>query len=216
MGRDGATHPVVLWGNGTGASPSSYSGLLQHFATHGFIVAAANTPNARTGQEMLAGLDYLTRANTTAGSVFEGKVDTSKVGSSGHSQGGAGAAETGADPRVDTVIVFQGSFAVKGSATTTALVLAGSQDAPERRYGAYTSTRIPAAFAELRGADHFVPVGNGGAFRGIATSWLYWQLRGDTAQSKLFVGPTCGLCNNPQWSRYERNAAFQALTSPVS
>src|SRR3954468_3041397 len=64
------THPVVLWGNGTGASPSNYDALLRHWASHGFIVAAANTTQAYSGKEMVAGLDYLAAQNQTTGSVF--------------------------------------------------------------------------------------------------------------------------------------------------
>src|SRR5688500_20303758 len=41
LGQNGVTHPVILWGNGTGATPSTYSALLSHWASHGFIVAAA-------------------------------------------------------------------------------------------------------------------------------------------------------------------------------
>jgi len=73
------THPVLLWGNGTGATPAVYDTLLRHFASHGFIVAAANTTWAGSGTAMLGGLDYLTRQNSTAGSVFNGKVDLSRA-----------------------------------------------------------------------------------------------------------------------------------------
>ena len=54
---DGVEHPVILWGNGTGASPSSYSGLLSHLASHGFIVAAANTSNAGVVEAVVGGTD---------------------------------------------------------------------------------------------------------------------------------------------------------------
>src|SRR4051812_19225649 len=69
------THPVVLWGNGTGASPSNYDALLRHWASHGFIVAAADTRNAYSGQEMVAGLDWLVAQNGTAGSGLPRKGD---------------------------------------------------------------------------------------------------------------------------------------------
>src|SRR3954468_8357049 len=62
------THPVVLWGNGTGASPANYDGLLRHWASEGFIVAAADTRNAYSGQEMIGGLDWLVAQNASAGS----------------------------------------------------------------------------------------------------------------------------------------------------
>ena len=57
LGQGGIDHPIVLWGNGTGTSPSVYDGFLRHLASHGFVVAAANTSNAGSGNEMLAGLE---------------------------------------------------------------------------------------------------------------------------------------------------------------
>ena len=35
-----AKHPVILWSNGAAATVSTYQPLLEHFASHGFIVAA--------------------------------------------------------------------------------------------------------------------------------------------------------------------------------
>ena len=63
LGQNGVKHPIILWGNGTGTTPPIYDGLLRHFASHGFVVAAANTSNAGSGNEMLAGLDNLTTFN---------------------------------------------------------------------------------------------------------------------------------------------------------
>lgn len=100
-------HPVVLWGNGTGSTPSTYAGLLRHLASHGFIVAAAGTGSAGSGREMLAGLDHLAAEHRRPGSPFHGRVDLDRVGATGHSQGGAGAIGSGADPGVDTVVPIQ-------------------------------------------------------------------------------------------------------------
>ena len=43
LGANGVDHPIILWGNGTGTTPPTYDGLLRHLASHGFVVAAANT-----------------------------------------------------------------------------------------------------------------------------------------------------------------------------
>ncbi len=45
LGLGGVHHPIILWGNGTTASPPIYAGVLNHWASHGFVVAAANTSN---------------------------------------------------------------------------------------------------------------------------------------------------------------------------
>src|SRR5690606_7050327 len=59
LGENGLKHPIILWGNGTGGSPSTYGRLLEHWASHGFVVAAARTSNAGTGEEMISCLNYL-------------------------------------------------------------------------------------------------------------------------------------------------------------
>jgi hypothetical protein len=214
MGQGGEKHPVILWGNGTSVTPDCYTVLLHHWASYGFIAAAANTTNAGSGREMLAGLDYLTRANGEQGNKFFGVVDTANVGTSGHSQGGAGSIASGRDPRVKTIMPVEGagggsSFRTSG---VTALVLAGDADTLVGTSGPtsfYNALRIPAALAIARGVSHFGV--NNTVFRPATTAWALWQLKGDQTAKAQFVGPNCGLCNNPDWSTYRANAQLQAL-----
>ncbi|MFH8343754.1 acetylxylan esterase [Streptomyces sp. NPDC018045] len=211
-------HPVILWGNGTGAPVAVYGPLLRHLASHGFIVAAARTTWSGSGREMLAGIDHLARENGTPGSVYEGKVDLSEVGATGHSQGGGGALAAGANPRVDTTVAIepgpQGSVrALRGPA----LFLAGQYDAvvapwllvhPRFRQ----TTHVPAVYGELAGATHLTPVSDGGGFRGPVTAWFRAQLLGDRQARAEFFGAHCGYCDGTAdgsggpWSAFERNA----------
>jgi pimeloyl-ACP methyl ester carboxylesterase len=205
-----ARHPIIIWGNGTFTQPSWYDGLLRHLASHGFIVAAANTSNAGTGQEMLQGIDKLRGFNGQSGNRFYQKVDVDRVGSTGHSQGGSGAVRAAADSRVDTTFPIEGGF-FAGSAFTyrvPTLFLAGENDTLKTGIRAqYDATRnVPAAYAELAGASHLVPLGNGGGFRAAATAWARWQLMGDTAARNQFVGANCGLCSSNEWAVYEANS----------
>jgi hypothetical protein len=211
LGSLGCTkHPIILWGNGTFTQPSWYDGLLRHLASHGFIVAAANTSNAGTGQEMLQGIDKLRGFNEQGGNRFNQKVDLDRVGSTGHSQGGSGAVRAAADQRVDTTFPIEGGF-FAGSAFTyrvPTLFMAGENDTLKAGIRAqYDATRsVPAAYAELAGASHLVPLGNGGGFRAAATAWARWQLMGDTGARNQFVGANCGLCSSSAWSVYEANS----------
>jgi hypothetical protein len=106
LGAAGVRHPVIPWGNGTNTSPAIYDALLRHLASHGFIVAAANMAGA-SGEAILAGLDNLSRYNNQAGHRFYGVVDTSWVGTTGHSMGGGGAITAGNDARVNTVFPIE-------------------------------------------------------------------------------------------------------------
>jgi hypothetical protein len=71
----GLPHPILLWGNGLAAPVALYTSLLEHWASHGFVVGAANTTNAGNGQEMLACLDWLASEQDRVGGPYEGHLD---------------------------------------------------------------------------------------------------------------------------------------------
>ncbi|MGH3734234.1 MAG: hypothetical protein ACRDT6_01190 [Micromonosporaceae bacterium] len=219
LGAGGAQHPVLIWGNGTGASVANYDFALRHFASWGFVVAAANTGQSGSGQEMLAGARFLVSEDQRAGSVFYGRIDETKIGAAGHSQGGGGAIAAGADPGVDTTIPIQpGPQGTVSNLRGPSLFVAGQFDyiVPSfyvrSRYS--QATHVPAVFGELRGADHFFPGQTRYRLLGVATAWLRFWLSGDEQARGIFFGPTstCGLCNDTaNWSAVARNARAQAI-----
>jgi len=48
---------------------------------------------------------------------------------------------------------------------------------------------------------------NGGAFAVAVNAWLDWHLKGDQSASRMFVGSTCGLCQDSKWTVQLKNAA---------
>jgi hypothetical protein len=214
LGQGGVTHPVILWGNGTFSSPSNYAAFLTHLASHGFIVAAANTSNAGNGSQMLNCLAFLTTQNSTSGSVFLGRVDLARVGASGHSQGGAGAIMAGRDARVDTTAPLQPyiGFIPGGGTFSTASIgqqrgpmflLSGANDTvatPSRhQQPVFNGTNVSVVWGTLAGASHSVPSGNAGGFRGPVTAWFRARLMDDTSAAALFP-PGCTLCSTQGWT----------------
>jgi hypothetical protein len=217
LGSQGCTvHPVILWGNGTWTTPEVYAPLLRHLASHGFIVVAANTSNAGSGVEIKAGLDNLTAFNGQQGHRFFQKVDLTKVGVTGHSQGGGGAIEAAKDPRIKVLAPLA---AFLGNQTglqsdDIAIFFAGTLDTwipPAGVKARFSGVTIPAAYAEAAEANHFHPAGDGNMFKAPLTAWFRWHLLGDTTARGMFVGESCGLCNDPVWADYEANAALQTL-----
>ncbi|MEL5953225.1 acetylxylan esterase [Streptomyces sp. CLV115] len=213
--RDIATsdrrHPVIVWGNGTFAFPVVYRELLLHWASQGFIVAAANTPQSNLGISMRAGIDLLTRRNADPASPFHDRVDLEHIGASGHSQGGAAAIVVGADPRIDTILPIQpGPLANIDNVHVPALLLAGQKDSivfPFLVKAFYNDAdHIPAIYGELRGADHFTVVGDPGPFAAPTTAWFKAQLMGDQTARAQFFGADCGICTDSgTWSDVRRN-----------
>ncbi|GAA4234168.1 pimeloyl-ACP methyl ester carboxylesterase [Streptosporangium album] len=204
-------HPVIIWGNGTFAFPVVYRDLLLHWASHGFIVAAANTPQSNLGISMLAGIDLLASRNANPGSVFHDRVDLSRIGASGHSQGGAAAIVVGADPRVDTILPIQpGPLANVNAVGGPMFALAGQYDSivwPTLVKALYDDAdHIPAIYGEVRGADHFTVVGDPGPFAAPTTAWFRFQLMGDEEARGEFFGSGCRICSDTRtWSDVRRN-----------
>lgn len=197
-------HAVILWGNGTGSSPTSYSGLLSHWASWGFVVVAANTPNAGTGRDMLRCLDWLERSSLAS------SVDLNKVGTSGHSQGGGGAIMAGVDPRIAASAPIEGYTLGLGHNRTShdeqsgpMLILSGSADtlvSPTLNHSSlFQNLNVPGFWAILRGASHFEPVGDGGGFRGITTAWFLYQLNMSPDAAAFFEGSDCIYCTDASW-----------------
>jgi hypothetical protein len=59
---------------------------------------------------------------------------------------------------------------------------------------------VPIAVANIdkgHGGTYWEP--NGGVAAEVVIDWLDWQLRGSVEASRAFVGPTCGLCRDPEW-----------------
>ncbi|WP_206050829.1 hypothetical protein [Nocardioides speluncae] len=213
----GSQHPILIWGNGTGADVSQYEFALKHLASWGFVVAAANTGQSGSGAEMLDGAQFLIAEDKRVGSPFYGKIDETKVGASGHSQGGGGAIVTGADPLVDTTIPIQPG--PQGNTTQLrgpAFFVAGQLDyiVPSfyvrSRYS--WSSQVPAVFGELKGADHFFPGETRTRVLGPVTAWFRFWLMGDEAARGVFFGTSCGLCaDTAAWSSTARNQRALAI-----
>ncbi|MFJ5782010.1 poly(ethylene terephthalate) hydrolase family protein [Streptomyces hydrogenans] len=220
MGASGERHPVVIWGNGTGAVPGIYSSLLRHWASHGIIVAAANTPTSNFAISMRAGIDVLERRNADPGSEYFGRVDLEHIGSAGHSQGGAAAVNAAIDARVDTAVPIQpGPLTDPDLTDVPMFYLAGQRDLtvwPALVKALYRdSSHLPAVYGEVRGAGHLSSIGDGGDFRAPTTAWLRFWLMGDENARGFFFGPDCVYCGDDDlWSGWERNARALAIPGP--
>ncbi len=90
IGHDGVAYPLLIWGNGTGATVDQYTGVLTHMASWGFVVIASTSSNTGSGRDMLASLDWLVAANDDPSSTFHGALDITRIGAFGHSQGAGG------------------------------------------------------------------------------------------------------------------------------
>lgn len=74
--------PAVVMANGTNTPLSSYLPVAEHLASWGFVVVGDETPHTGTGENVVDLIERLPE--------LDSRVDRSRVGIFGHSQGGAG------------------------------------------------------------------------------------------------------------------------------
>jgi dienelactone hydrolase len=211
--------------SGPGAAPAEPRAAAQ----------PGQSPPPRTlASDLTAAIDWALAENARTGSPYFRRIDSTQVAVSGWSCGGLQALRVANDPRVKAVVMHNTGVLNEGPSaaipgmdltkdalsnlhTPVIYILGGPPDI------AYANgmddferiAHVPAVVANL-------PVGHGGTFQephggaaaSVAVSWLNWQLRGDAAAARRFVGDNCGLCRDPSWTLQRKN--FTALPAPAS
>jgi hypothetical protein len=210
LGENGVKHPVIAWGNGTGGPVAVYTWILSHWATHGFIVAAANTGSAGTGNEMLGCLDWVEQQNGVAGSIYQGKVAMSRAGASGHSQGGGGTLMVGRDARIlataPVMPYTQQGFGGFDQASITQqkgimLLLSALGDTiaspAQNQAPVFMTTNVPVFWGTLASGNHVTfSLGGNPGYLAPTTAWFRLHLMCDDTARPLFYGTSCTLCTD--------------------
>jgi hypothetical protein len=208
--QSGLCHPVITWGNGTGSTPNTYRALLNHFASHGFVVIASNSPQVAQGSPppMLAGVTWVLEQNADPSSVMYQRIDTTHIGATGHSQGGFATTTAGGDARITTIAPLCGA-STQRNLRGPALLFCGGMDTTvmcSSIMNAYNGiTNQPVMLANNLAADHanfFTFGGSGNTVKpveAVVTAWMRVHLMGDTALRGRFYGPSCTLCQDTAW-----------------
>jgi hypothetical protein len=219
------TLPVLVWGNGGCAIDSArYGGFLSTIASHGFLVLGTapveGAPRRQaTADDLRAGIDWAEAENARAGSPLNGKIATQQVAVMGQSCGGFLSVSLGADPRVDTIGVFNsgvqpanpgapaGRFptmdALKDLHGPVLLVNGAERDFMTAASAATFDAinHVPAFYGARHGAGHTATVFHpgGGEYANVAANWLRYTFKNDRTAGAMFVGNDCSLCTNPNW-----------------
>ncbi len=219
------TLPVLVWGNGgCEIDTARYSAFLSTIVSHGFLVlgTAAQEGEARrqaTADDLRAAVDWASAENARAGSPLRGKIDTNQVAVMGQSCGGFLSLSLGADPRVDTIGMFNsgvqppapnapaGRFpttdAIKDLHGPVLLINGAERDflTPASHATYEAITHVPAFYGARAGAGHTATVFHpgGGEYANVASNWLRWQFKKDAEAAKMFLGDDCSLCTLPTW-----------------
>jgi hypothetical protein len=201
-------HPIVVWGNGTTVMGSgTYAFFNINAASWGMVVAASHEDNTGSGNHHKAGIDYLLAQNEDASSMFYHKLST-RVGVSGHSQGGFGASKAFSHPNVETAVIVGAT--ARASDKVSVIILTGTEDIAA---GATTAGAAgPMFVASWEGGDHVGTETIAGyigrdpgtlQMQRFYAAWFRCFLADDATACDMFFGgaPTgCGVCSDTGWA----------------
>jgi hypothetical protein len=210
-GQGGVRHPLIVWGNGHTNTVDIWAGFLGRVATYGFVVVAPEQTEV-TADQMNQALDYVLRLANDPTSGDCGKIDATKIGSTGYSLGGMGAITVGSNARITSTFLFASNGNVKnlkapwgvigGDADTTFSFSAIST--------AVTGSTQPAFGAALAGIDHNRVAGQAKAQEAYI-GWMRWRFMGDQAGHDMFVGSNCQICTDSAFSGVVKTSTFDSL-----
>jgi Chlorophyllase enzyme len=219
--------PVITWGNGTCAQPEGYGALLRFVASYGYFVVAANerqvgtanTTGTGSAQPMLRALDYAAAANMDSTSPYYQKLDMTKVGAMGHSQGGSATVTAASDSRIKDIIIFNAAdsaskpfLAISGDMDITGFSAAGMAMAANSATvpGAYLFYHNPTGASADALKGHLVLMLAPERVTGATTAWWEMMFRSDAASKAQFLpASTCGLCTDTTDYAYGANSMLK-------
>lgn len=181
---------VLVWGNGTGGTSSTYRTLLTSIASQCIAVAAANTSNAGSGREMQTALNSM---RAEYGNILN---SNHKVCTAGHSQGGGGSFNAANRVDADCVIPVQPDTRFTTTiydelASDVEVITLWSEDdtlapASGNRYNVQGNSSILTQ-VETAGEGHFAPTsGRGGVIGDMFRMANIAQLSNDPALAQEF------------------------------
>ncbi len=203
------TYPVLSWANGTMCPPDMYADLLSELAKGGYIVIASSETMSADGSAQIAALDFVISLNTNSSSLAYKKVNTSKLGAIGHSQGGRSSVNAAVkDSRIKCVVSVAGSNFLEEaeSNSTPTLFIAGEKDmivSPSKWIQpAYDVAKGPAVYASLNGAIHTTCCTDPGKYSSYILNWCDAWLKGDA--KVLYTFSSNGtLASDGNWSNFQ-------------
>jgi hypothetical protein len=213
LGANGFLHPVITWGNGSLTPTTTYSRILQHLASWGFVVVATQSTWTGNGNDILAAARLLVEQNEDPSSPFYHRLDPTKVGASGHSQGAYGAlnAALKSGGLIKTVIPIELpdpfwlnpiQAADLSGLDQAVFFVSGGKDWLSTPVGVLQYVQqIPGAtaFALLSEASHDGIFNDADAYLGYVTAWMMFRLLDDAAAGAAFVGEPAEIAVNAEW-----------------
>lgn len=220
--------PLLIWANGAcGDDNSGYQNMLNHLASHGYVVIAlglqrANdndpTGGATSEKQMIEALNWMVKQVSSKTSDYYRAVDCNNVALSGHSCGGAEAIANCGNSRVKTLLIMNagmGGMSMGGASPASLnslhcpiIYLTGGPDdvAYSNAQTDFNSIKkVGVVWADLSNAGHGGTYWHqhGGDFARIALKWMDWHLKGKEQNAPTFLTPDSK--EFPSWNIQNHN-----------
>ncbi len=223
----GYLHPILIWANGYKDNPEpnppkcvidrvnqwcgQYLPILQHLASHGFVVVASLSTATGSGNPLptIVGMDWIIKQNEDPSSPYYHCLDTSRIGQLGHSMGGMSTCKSASDPRYKALMTICGTSTLSGLHTPILFYCGGKDNTVSCESVRNTFLTVkdqPAFFMNELNSDHgwWVYQGPSGVSLSAAAAWFRVHLMNDSANRKYFYGSNCTFCNDSR-VRVEQN-----------
>jgi hypothetical protein len=220
LATSGYCHPILIWANGHTDNPEQnpplcvtdsaankwcgqYLPLMQHLASHGFLVVASLSTTTSKGDPLptIAGLNWILQQAEDPTSPYYHHLDTTNIGQLGHSEGAMSTCMSASEPRYKALASICGTTTLKGVHTPFLFFCGGKDtvvgcDGPRNTF--LTVTDQPAILIDELSSDHgsWVYQGAKGVSLSMAAAWFRVHLMNDTANRKYFYGANCTFCTD--------------------
>lgn len=181
IGKDGVKHPLFVFAVSGGTTPDAYDSMAMHwdrYASYGFVVYALGRSTGN-GAEVKAALDWLIAQNDASSSPLYQKLDTSKVGVAGHSQGSISVFNFMPDDRVTTTIhIAGGSLDGTGAShlrKDTLFICAPNDISTPQCETDFMNSKVPTFYTIVQGSTSLNSAKAGWP---VTIAWLLWHLAG--------------------------------------
>lgn len=236
MEKGEGKYPVVMVVNGTGVFANKAKALFEHLASWGFIVVGNHDGNTASGASAKETMAHLIELNETEGSVFYGKVDTAKMGITGHSQGGSGVVNVLSDKEtggmykcavvlspVDPSLAGAINMGYDASKVRVPVLLMGGTEKDVISLAGldtvYAKMPVEKVMARRVGAGHEEMLYSAD---GYVTAWMMYYLKDDEKAGRAFWGEVAELddnalyCDQKRWQPTDScKVAEGELTAPT-
>jgi len=211
LGAEGRKHPIISWNNGTRYAISEYQAMLDHWASHGFVVMGAHTNTTRGGAVHKAAIDWLVAENGRAGSAYAGMLDLTKIGAAGHSQGAGATITAGANipgpMGITTSIVILPISAFErphlAQHRAPMLLISATEDPRANTVAEQALADVTTEYVDAQWVGVHEDASHPG-MHGPTVAWFRYQLMGDAAaRAQFYPAGSCGLCSADGWRRLQ-------------